>query len=348
MLARLVFPTTTRVQHAFLSGLRISGKPKTKCGAVHFFHDGFPISHAILNSATRHRQSFLLRGLATSVSSHPLDPLSAEEITDASSVVSSYLGLTPDNKVKNIRFVAVSLKEPPKKEYLSRIHVPRHAEIVAINPTTGIVTEYEVNLETSKVTSTCELPKGKQPMLTPEDCELAEAIVLSSREVASVLAMRYGITDMSRVACDPWSIHLASDAERDLIRSSEKDGVPARLVQTFLYHRVYGNGLQDNHYAHPIDIVPVVDLHSREVVTINGLERAPPQIPTTSVQYHRDLLSTNSYLQTEWRDNTLAALDVSTRRIRVFLSESKSISILRLELLPNPDRWYNLTDRASL
>lgn len=251
------------------------------------------------------------RGLATSaaVTPHPLDPLSAEEIIEASSAVRSYVGLTPDNTVKNLRFVAVSLKEPPKKDYISGISVPRHAEIVALNPTTGIAAEYDVNLETLRVSSARELPQGVQPLLTPEDCDLAEAIVQSSKQIAALLAERYGITDMSRVACDPWSIHIASDAEREMTQWRE-DGVPGRLVQTFLYHRAYGDGLQDNHYAHPIDVVPVVDLNAREVVTVNGVERTPPKIPTASVQYHRDLLSTNSYLETGWREDTLAALDV--------------------------------------
>jgi primary-amine oxidase len=120
---------------------------------------------------------------------------------------------------------------------------------------------------------------------------------------------RYGITDMEKVTCDPWSVHLASPEDREMTFWRE-DGVPGRLVQTFLYHRQYGEGLEDNVYAHPIDIVPVVDLLARKVVTINGMERDPPQIPTASVQYHRNLVKTNSYLETEWRKERLAALDV--------------------------------------
>ena len=163
-------------------------------------------------------------------------------------------------------------------------------------------------------------------MLTPEDCELAEAIVLASKQIAAIVAERYGITDMTRLACDPWSINLASEAELELVKDAEKGGVPARLVQTFLYHRAYGDDFEDNHYAHPIDIVPVVDLISREVVAINGLQRSPPKIPTTSVQYHRNLISTNSYLQTRWRDERLAALDVSpSQSIIYFLSVTKFI-----------------------
>lgn len=64
--------------------------------------------------------------------------------------------------------------------------------------------------------------------------------------------------------------------------------------------------------GHPIDITPVVDLNSKKVVHIDGLDRTPaPVIPKLSVNYHRDLVKTNSYLQTEWREDTLKALDVT-------------------------------------
>lgn len=248
-----------------------------------------------------------IRFFATNTDKHPLDPLSAEEIQEASAALRAFLGLTPDNVVQNLRFVAVSLKEPPKKDYVQGIVTPRQAEIVALNPTTGIASEYDVNLETGKVVHANELPKGVQPLLTPEDCDLAEAIVQSSKEVARLLSERYSITDMSRVACDPWSIHIASDKERELTNYRD---IPGRLVQAFLYYRLHGEGMEDNHYAHPIDIVPVVDLNTRRIVTVNGVERDPPEIPQASVQYHRDLLSTNSYLETSWRNETLKALNV--------------------------------------
>jgi primary-amine oxidase len=244
-----------------------------------------------------------------SPSIHPLDPLSSDEISQTSAAVQSFLGLTPDNVVQNLRFVAISLLEPTKKDYINGNPVPRKAEVVTLNPKTGISSEYHVNLETSRVIFSENLPKGTQPMLTPEDCELAEAIVQSCKQVQKVLMERYDIADMSRVACDPWSVHLASGSDREMTAWRD-DGVPGRLVQTFLYHRQYGEGLEDNHYAHPIDVVPVVDLNARKVVTIDGIDRTPPKLPTASVQYHRKLLSTNSYLQSSWRQERLTALDV--------------------------------------
>lgn len=225
-------------------------------------------------------------------------PLSAEEISAASASVRHHVGHDT-----TLRFVAVSLKEPSRSGPAGR-----QAEVVALNPSTGLASEFKVDLTSSKVTSSKTLEAGLQPMFSPDDCDLAEAIVQRSALVQQILRERYGIDDISRVACDPWSVNLACAEDKAL--TIGEGGKPARLVQTFLYHRQLGDGLEDNHYAHPIDILPVVDLNSETVVKIDGLDRPAPKIPTASVNYHRDLLSTNSYLQTTWRDNTLKTLNV--------------------------------------
>lgn len=251
---------------------------------------------------------------------HPLDPLTATEITTASGAVRAYVGVAANDDIKSekLRFVAVSLKEPPKKQLLQRLEsgaslFPRQAEVVTLNPVTGRATEFIVDLSNEnepKIADAKILPNGTQPMFTPDDCELAESIVQNSPEVAAVLKERYNIDDITRVACDPWSVNMASEEDWALTKWNKGSEVPARLVQTFLYHRQYGQALEDNHYAHPIDILPVVDLNARQVVHIGGMDRPPPKIPTESVNYHRDLLRTNSYLETTWRLDLLKALDV--------------------------------------
>jgi primary-amine oxidase len=249
---------------------------------------------------------------------HPLAPLTADEITQAASLVRAQVGVSAasDPTQEQLRFVVISLQEPPKADLFpfldgtSTALLPRRAEVVILQPTTGLATELVVDLSTNVILHSTVLPAGAQPMFTPEDCELAEAIVHASPEVAKVLQERYGIDDITRVACDPWSVNLASEEDVALTQWNKESGVPGRLVQTFLYHRQYGDGIEDNHYAHPIDILPVVDLNARKVVKIEGLDRPAPKIPTDSVNYHRDLLSTNSYLQSTWRKETMAALDV--------------------------------------
>lgn len=46
--------------------------------------------------------------------------------------------------------------------------------------------------------------EGVQPMVTIEDCVEAEEIVKADEGIKALLKERYGITDMSMVAADPW------------------------------------------------------------------------------------------------------------------------------------------------
>jgi primary-amine oxidase len=130
--------------------------------------------------------------------------------------------------------------------------------------------------------------------------------------VVRALNERYGIIDMDRIAADPWSVHLSDGNADDLsLVNDDVNGRPRRLVQTFLYARMAGDGMEDNQYAHPIDIVPVIDLISGDVVRIDNIDNVPPPvIPETSVNYHRGLLGTNGYLQTSWRADRLRDLNV--------------------------------------
>ena len=62
-----------------------------------------------------------------------------------------------------------------------------------------------------------------------------------------------GITDTALVVCDPWSVHLAPE------------GLAGGLIQCFMYLRSRPG---DNHYAHPIDFTPVVDLTAGKVSAV--------------------------------------------------------------------------------
>ena len=95
----------------------------------------------------------------------------------------------------------------------------RAAEVLVLNTQTGIATEVIVNLPNSSILKYVDLPPGTQPMLTPDDCFLAENIVKQSKEVQTVLMERYGITDFNtQVAADPWSGHLADDYDHAMTR----------------------------------------------------------------------------------------------------------------------------------
>jgi primary-amine oxidase len=46
-----------------------------------------------------------------------------------------------------------------------------------------------------------------QPTTTPDDCNLAEHIIMADPRIRQLLASRYGITDPDLVVFDPWSLH---------------------------------------------------------------------------------------------------------------------------------------------
>jgi primary-amine oxidase len=89
----------------------------------------------------------------------------------------------------------------------------------------------------------------------------AEAIARADPRVQQLLEER-GITDPAQLACDPWAIHACPE---------EWQG--RRLMQVFTY---YKEGPDDNEYAHPMDVTPVVDLYSRQVrgLYCTGQDRA--------------------------------------------------------------------------
>ena len=228
-------------------------------------------------------------------SPHPLLPLTASEIAAVAKCVLS-CSVSASNGTTNgtsgdsdgssspsLRFVAISLLEPSTTELQSyeeapassKPPLPRQAEVVTLNSKTGLAAEHIVELYkddkslTAKRISFVELPPGTQPMFTPDDCDLAEQIVLKSSWVQKVVHERYGISPedfASRLVCDPWSVHLAGSDDHALVQkgTEQNGGVPARLVQTFLYHRQAGKGMEDNHYAHPV---------SRELRLLMGFDR---------------------------------------------------------------------------
>ena len=258
-----------------------------------------------LNSSQRRLVWSTGNELKNSDNPHPLASLTPTEIQQTSAAVKQAFGKNDDE----IRFVAISLKEPDKS--LPTTTTSRRAEVIIL--INGMAYELTVELarndvSDAKIIHENALPAGVQPLLTPEDCELAEVIVRESTELEEILKERYGIQSMKEVAADPWSVHLASQEEEEMVKSSSN--VPRRLVQTFLYFRPDGGDMRANHYSHPIDIVPVVDLNTKTVLQIDGLEREAPKIPMKRVEYHRDMISKNSYLQTQWRSDTIQALNI--------------------------------------
>lgn len=54
-------------------------------------------------------------------------------------------------------------------------------------------------------------------------------------------------------------------------------------LQIFMYYKACPD---DNEYAHPMDLCPVVDLYAGKVIHIDAYPQ-PPAIPMRSANYHR-------------------------------------------------------------
>lgn len=158
--------------------------------------------------------------------SHPLDQLSASEIKAACTAVQQCLAQLPySSEVKPctsqaLRFNVITLAEPPKRELLAFIsngknqvgdekeaapRPQRRAQVIFMVPSSGAAYEAIVELthgddkgaELKGDISNCEiLPAGSQPLLTPDDCNLAERIVKADEGIATLLKERYGIINL--------------------------------------------------------------------------------------------------------------------------------------------------------
>mmetsp|Transcript_2244 Transcript_2244/g.3852 ORF Transcript_2244/g.3852 Transcript_2244/m.3852 type:complete len:706 (-) Transcript_2244:194-2311(-) len=263
--------------------------------------------------------------------SHPLDPLHGEEIRRAAKCTQTKIQDLYGNVV--LRFSTITLLEPNRtdlngNESKNQKDVDRVAEVVVMVPSTGRTHKLTVKLgsfeSTSfnhrdvppEVLSHVELPLGIQPCFTPEDCFLAEDIVKRDEEVQKRLRDEYNLIDLTLLACDPWSVHVADPENFEPLywRKRQDSGheIPPRLVQTFLYRR---HDAEDNHYAHPVPFLPVVDLNAEQVVAILETEDEAHgetrKIPSRNVNYHRCKLKDNDYLETSFRVDPPKRLDIA-------------------------------------
>ena len=222
---------------------------------------------------------------------HPLDELTEEEISQAVKLAKDVV-----SKFEvEVRFNYVTLLEPKKIELraFSKGGNPlaRKAEVVLSMPSEGRNFKISIDLTSSAALSCEELPKTTQPLFTPDDCALAEKICKADEKLLSLLKSRFGVKDTSELVCDPWSIHGAKEGQE----------VDSRYIQCFLY---WQRNEADNQYAHPLDVVPVVDMNKSAIVDMSYQPGAAPSMSRNTANYHRDGLKENTYLPRTFRSET--------------------------------------------
>ncbi|HZU03205.1 MAG TPA: primary-amine oxidase [Ktedonobacteraceae bacterium] len=199
---------------------------------------------------------------------HPLDSLTANEITEVTRIIRENGGLSP-----HFRFISVTLHEPTKdlvRAFKPGDAFPREAEVVLIDQ--GVTYEALVDITGSRIVEFLPVP-GVQASIPFEEAIECEVCVKAYPLFQEAMRKR-GITDMDLVMVDSWPAgYYGTD-----------DDVARRLSRPLIFVRF---GPKDNGYAHPIEgLHLVVDLTRMEVVLFEDYAVVP--IPQEAGNYTLD------------------------------------------------------------
>ncbi|WP_112179792.1 MULTISPECIES: primary-amine oxidase [Paraliobacillus] len=193
---------------------------------------------------------------------HPLEPLRAEEIEQAVSILKKEKQLND-----SVRFATVVLHEPEKKFVLNfklDQNIDREAFIVALDNKEEKTYEAVVSITNEEVKSWDYIP-GVQAGIMLDEFEEVENIVKNYPKFQEALLKR-GITDSELVMVDPWSAGNFG--------IKEDEGI--RLARAICWMKKFP---LDNGYAYPLTgIVVYVDLNKRKVHRFedHGVRSIPP------------------------------------------------------------------------
>ena len=235
--------------------------------------------------------------------SHPLDPLSAQELKDVVQHARNVWKLDHRHL-----FAMVQLHEPSKKiinNWKDSNAVERAAKITLWNSATSTVIEAIITVEGKEISFT-EIPGAKSPILSTESEKAIKAAKADKRIIAALKDR--GVEDINQVHMETWPIGAQIPKELD-------DG--RRLIWTPMWQRPTEFA---NLYAHPINgLHAIVDLDSGEVVSVENTEIIP--IPQTPGPY---------------RENQTGA-NIKLRDLAIVQSEGPSFSVEGWKV--NWERW---------
>ncbi|HZH33572.1 MAG TPA: primary-amine oxidase [Pyrinomonadaceae bacterium] len=193
---------------------------------------------------------------AAAETAHPLDALSAEEISNAVKVLQ-----TASNFPKTALFSTVVLNEPPKAEVLNfkpGAKFRREAFAIILDRERNKTYEGVVDLRAGKVLSWKEIA-GVQPLVFQGEYEVLQELVKADPRWQAAIRKR-GITDFEQVAVDGWAVGQ----------------VPERFTGRLLRGLSYFKGESANYYRRPIEgIVAIVNMNSRKVVDVTDTGVVP-------------------------------------------------------------------------
>ena len=180
-------------------------------------------------------------------SSHPLDPLSADEIKRATSLIHGS-GLF----AKDAMIPLLTLREPNKQELKSG-KAPREALATVFDRARNETHEAVVDLEGGRLSNWRVMP-GVQPALLSDELLGASEIVRKDAAWRDAMRKR-GIEDFDRVQIDAWA--------PGTIGLGDASG--PRLARGLSFYR----GKSSNYYGRPVEgVTALIDLNERKVVQV--------------------------------------------------------------------------------
>jgi primary-amine oxidase len=183
---------------------------------------------------------------------HPLDPLSAQEVTSAVRILRAHGPASA-----SLRFVSINLHEPAKAEVRNGEVGDRRAFIIVIDLEARRVLEALVSLR-DETLLTCAERRGVQPGIIIEEFLMCERAVKADPKWRAAL-LRRGITEFDKAIVDPWSAGAYGDE-----RFPER-----RLAQGLTWIR---GSDADVGYGRPVEgLITFVDLEKMEVVEVGTL-----------------------------------------------------------------------------
>jgi primary-amine oxidase len=204
---------------------------------------------------------------------HPLEPLSAEEIGAAARILRDELGLD-----ERARFVFIMLHEPPKEaihSWTPEAAVPREAEVIVRERGRMGVLEAIVSLTEGKVLRS-ERRDGVQAPISEEEFMAAEEIVLQDPRWQEAMRKR-GVEDFSLAMLDPWAASYTGP---------EDDPSQRRICRPLTWVRSEPG---EHGYARPVEgLIAEVDLDSMQVIDI--IDHGVVPLPSTPGNYTPELM----------------------------------------------------------
>ena len=205
---------------------------------------------------------------------HPLDPLSAEEISRVSAALLEAKGVD-----RSWRYGSIELSEPAK-DALTAGHggIVRTAHVICWDTADGRAYRALVTLPDGEVSHWQHLP-GVQPNMTVDEWHECDEMLRRHPALISALARR-GVSDVSLVLTDVWAYGAAVTPERYRGR---------RIGWSDVWVR---GSADSNPYAHHVTgLHPVVDLNRMELLELeDNAEVAADGLPEVMGEYRPGLI----------------------------------------------------------